>query len=105
MYVGYLILRRAIEEPTQRGVLSAVFSIFAFTDVPIVYMSNRWWRTQHPQPVLFSQEGSLNAHMRVVLYFSLVALLVLYGCLLRVRRRLEALRRETEGLRRTVHAA
>jgi heme exporter protein C len=33
--------------------LAAVLAIFAFCDVPIVYMSTRWWRTQHPGPVFF----------------------------------------------------
>ncbi|HYM13075.1 MAG TPA: cytochrome c biogenesis protein CcsA [Bryobacterales bacterium] len=105
MYVAYLILRPAVDEPGLRGVISAVFSIFAFVDVPIVYMSIRWWRTQHPQPVLFGGEGSgLDPNMRFTLYFCFLAMLALYACLLQVRRRLEGLRREAEGLRRTVHA-
>ena len=48
LYAGYLMLRRAIEEPTQRATFAAVFSIFAFIDVPIVIFSIKWWRTQHP---------------------------------------------------------
>jgi heme exporter protein C len=51
LYSGYLMLRRAIEEPTQRARISAVYSLFAFIDVPIVWFSIRWWRTQHPQPM------------------------------------------------------
>src|SRR5580658_1344671 len=35
LYAGYLMLRHAIEEPTQRATFAAVFSIFAFIDVPI----------------------------------------------------------------------
>jgi len=54
LYAGYMILRQALEEPTQRATFAAVYSIFAFTDVPIVYFSIRWWRTIHPQPVFFS---------------------------------------------------
>ena len=44
LYAGYLMLRRAIEEPTQRATFAAVFSIFAFIDVPIVIFSIKWWR-------------------------------------------------------------
>ena len=47
------MLRKAIEEPTQRATFAAVFSIFAFIDVPIVVFSIKWWRTQHPQPVFW----------------------------------------------------
>ena len=36
LYAGYLMLRRSIEEPSQRARISAVFSLFAFVDVPIV---------------------------------------------------------------------
>src|SRR5438105_4165819 len=53
LYAGYLMLRRAIEEPTQRATFAAVFSIFAFMDVPVVIFSIKWWRTQHPQPVFW----------------------------------------------------
>src|SRR5215472_4685217 len=51
LYSGYLMLRRAVEEPTQRARISAVYSLFAWIDVPIVWFSIRWWRTQHPQPM------------------------------------------------------
>ena len=54
LYAGYLMLRQAIEEPTQRATFAAVFSIFAFIDVPIVIFSIKWWRTQHPQPVFWA---------------------------------------------------
>src|SRR5258708_592630 len=53
LYAGYLALRHSIEEPTQRATFAAVFSIFAFIDVPIVIFSIKWWRTQHPQPVFW----------------------------------------------------
>jgi heme exporter protein C len=38
--------------------LAAVLAIFGYCDVPIVYMSTRWWRTQHPAPVFFGGPGS-----------------------------------------------
>src|SRR5262249_19757784 len=48
LYLSYLALRTAIEEPSQRALMSAVFSIFAFADLPIVWKSIEWFRTQHP---------------------------------------------------------
>ena len=50
IYAGYMILRRSIEEPTQRARLSAVLSIFGCVDVGFVYKSIEWFRTQHPSP-------------------------------------------------------
>ncbi len=34
----------------QMQTLAAVLGIFGALDVPIVYMSNRWWRTRWPGP-------------------------------------------------------
>jgi len=50
IYVSYLLLRRFAAGP-QMQTLAAVLNVFGALDVPIVYMSNRWWRTQHPAPV------------------------------------------------------
>lgn len=79
---------------------TAVFGIFAFLDVPIVYMSIRWWRTQHPAPVIAGGEGSgLDPTMWWVLLVSLTAMVALLVLLLRQRFRLEQLRSELEELR------
>jgi heme exporter protein C len=57
IYVSYLLLRRFAAGP-QMQTLAAVLGIFGALDVPIVYMSNRWWRTQHPAPVFGGAKGS-----------------------------------------------
>lgn len=57
IYVSYLLLRRFAAGP-QMQTQAAVLGIFGALDVPIVYMSNRWWRTQHPGPVFGGSEGS-----------------------------------------------
>jgi heme exporter protein C len=57
IYVSYLLLRRFAAGP-QMQTLAAVLNIFGALDVPIVYMSNRWWRTQHPAPVFGGAPGS-----------------------------------------------
>lgn len=57
IYASYLLLRR-FTAGTQTQTLAAVLSVFAAVDVPIVYMSIRWWRTQHPSPVFFGAPGS-----------------------------------------------
>jgi heme exporter protein C len=57
IYMSYLLLRRFAAGP-QVQTLAAVLGIFGALDVPIVYMSNRWWRTQHPAPVFGGGPGS-----------------------------------------------
>ena len=100
LYIAYLLLRTLVEDPERRATVSAVFGIFAFLDVPLVYMSIRWWRTQHPQPVLFGGPGSgLDPKMRVVFYTCWVALVALMALVMRQRFRVEALWHEVEELR------
>jgi heme exporter protein C len=45
------LVRRFAAGP-QMQTLAAVVAIFGYADVPIVYFSTRWWRTQHPAPVI-----------------------------------------------------
>ena len=103
LYAGYLMLRRAIEEPTQRATFAAVFSIFAFIDVPIVIFSIKWWRTQHPQPVFWSG-GSFPAEWYPTFGWQMLAIMLLGVVLTAVRLRQEEFQREIDSLRRTAHA-
>jgi heme exporter protein C len=57
IYVAYLLLRRFAAGPQMRT-LAAVMAVFGFLDTPLVYMSTRWWRTQHPAPVFGGGPGS-----------------------------------------------
>jgi heme exporter protein C len=57
LYVSYLLVRH-YSAAGQTAVVSAVLAIFAAVDIPICYMSIRWWRTQHPAPVFGGGEDS-----------------------------------------------
>jgi heme exporter protein C len=106
LYVSYLLLRTLIEEPDRRAMLSALFGIFAFLDVPLVFGSIRWWRTQHPQPVIMGGPGAgLDPLMYKVLFFSWFAMLALMTLLLRQRYRLEAMRGDLETMQHELEAA
>lgn len=47
VFVGYLALRAFIDEPQRRGQWSAAVGVLGAINVPIVWMSVRWWRTLH----------------------------------------------------------
>jgi len=79
LYVSYLIVRH-FSSSEQVTLVAAVLSIFAGVDVPIVFMSIRWWRTQHPSPV-FGGEGSLDRSMWPAILINLAAWF-LWGCTL-----------------------
>lgn len=102
LYAGYLVLRRAIEEPTERARLSAVMSILSFSVVPFVFFSIKWFRTQHPQPVLYG-DGKMDTGYRAMLYGNWVPILMIAICLVAVRMMQEKRQREIDALRRAAH--
>ncbi|HUJ22037.1 MAG TPA: cytochrome c biogenesis protein CcsA [Bryobacteraceae bacterium] len=106
IYASYLMLRGAIGEPTQRARFSAVLSIFAFTDVIIVWKSIEWWRTQHPGPVLSIRTGGgrIDPAMESAIYWNVLALMLFAIVLVMTRIRQEEARREIHGMRQAAHA-
>jgi len=103
LYVSYLLLRTLVEEPDRRALLSSLFGIFAFIDVPLVFGAIRWWRTQHPQPVVMGAQGSgLDPTMKAVFFFSVFAMHVLMVSLIVERYALEKMQTETDFLAREV---
>ena len=105
LYVSYLLLRALVEEPDRRALLSSLFGIFAFLDVPLVFGAIRWWRTQHPQPVIMGGQGSgLDPTMKTVFFFSAFAMHVLMTFLIVERYSLEKMQTEADFLAREVEA-
>ncbi len=90
IYVSYLMLRLYVEDETRRATLAAVVGILGFVDVPLVYVANRVFRTQHPQPVIAGGEDSgLDPRMWVAVLWTFAALLTWSVFLFLLRYRLE----------------
>ncbi len=105
IYVGYLMLRTYVPEAHRRALLAAVVGILGFVDVPIVYMANRWWRTQHPQPVIAGGESSgLDPRMWYGVLAVFVGVLLFAALLVRLRYRLESMRAALIELERAARA-
>jgi heme exporter protein C len=101
LYIAYLMLRSYVTNPGRVEVLSAVFGILGSVDAVIDYMAIRWWRTQHPQPVIAGGPGSgLDPRMWVTVFVTWGAFLCLFFYLLRQRMALAANQRELVQLRR-----
>ncbi len=81
VYVGYIMLRKFTEEEDKRAKFSAALGIIGFIDVPVVFLSIRWWRTIHPN-VLQKGGGGLHPDMKTALFVSLGAFTLLYLSLL-----------------------
>jgi heme exporter protein C len=103
LYAAYLVIRPAA--PVEhRAVVCAVICILGMADVPLVYLSNRLFRTQHPSPVLAGGPNSgLDPAMYVVMFSGMVVMLLLWWCVLRVRVRVARLERVAEDLTRRTY--
>ena len=107
IFFGYLIMRRAIDEPTQRARLSSALCIFGCVDVVIVWKSIEWFRNQHPGPVLDFRTGGgkIDPAYQNVFGLNFLAILLIAIALVLIRTRQESTAREIDSLRRMAHAA
>lgn len=89
IYAGYLMLRRLAEPGRQAARFAAVVGIFGFIDVPIVYFSVTWWRTQHPGPVIVND--ALPPAMLFTFLVTMAFTLFLAAVMVAIRYRIETL--------------
>ncbi|HUA14677.1 MAG TPA: cytochrome c biogenesis protein CcsA [Verrucomicrobiae bacterium] len=94
IYVSYLVLRR-FSSGSQTQTLAAALAVFGALDVPLVYFSIWFFRTQHPQPVI-GGGGSMDPRMLHTLLLSWIAFLCFAFLVCWSRFRLELLRREVD---------
>jgi heme exporter protein C len=103
LFISYLMLRVYLINPDQAEALAAVVSIMGFADAIFDYMSIRWFRTQHPQPVMGGGPGSgLDPKMKLTVVVSLGAFLCLFAYLVRQRVAIAQAARELSQLRRAL---
>ena len=100
IFAGYLALRRALDDPERRAVLSAAVAVVAFGLVPIVHWSVVWWRSLHQQATVLRPGGpSLEPEMLAALLVNATAFAVLAGWLVMRRMRLARLEMRAENRR------
>ena len=103
MYVSYLLLRSSLPDGDQKYKFCAVLGIVGFINVPIVWMSIRWWRTHHPV-VITSSGMNLEARMVDTLMISVFAFAALYATLLCLRTSMRLQERLTQDMEAEVLA-
>lgn len=94
IYISYLMVRR-LSTGGKTPVIAAVVAIFGALDVPLVYFSIWFFRTQHPSPVI-GGGGSLDPRMAHVLLINWAAFLCLAWLLCWTRYELEVAQRKVE---------
>jgi len=98
LYVSYILLRRFSGDgpgSSNTAILSAALGVFAAIDIPICYMSIRWWRTQHPAPVFAgSADSGIDPVMYAAVLWNLAAWLLWGAFILGLRYALERRRQQ-----------
>lgn len=93
LFAGVLALRSFVEDPTRRATWTAIATIVAFVDVPLVYFCVRWWRSLHQ---VQSTPETVSLGMVVPLRLNSIAFLLLVIWMVAQRARLELIRRQQE---------
>jgi len=94
IYVSYLMLRR-FSSSGQTPMIAAVLAVLGALDVPLVYFSIWFYRTQHPQPVI-GGGGSIDPRMLHVLLMNWLAFMCFATLVCWSRYRLEMVSRQVE---------
>jgi heme exporter protein C len=64
LYLVYVMVRPAIESPDRRALVSAVYGIVAFLDVPLVYLT-AWLMPQDIHPTSIGLSGAMKLTLAV----------------------------------------
>jgi len=109
LYIGYIMLRGAIDSPERQARFGAVYALIAVISIPLNWMAIRWWRTIHPAVIApgANAEGAqggfgMSQNIEIVLFFALFAFTVFYITLMVHRINLEYMRRRVDVLKQQI---
>lgn len=95
LFAGILALRSFIPEAERRATWSAIASIVAYVDVPLVYFCVRWWRSLHQMQ---SSPDTMDPAMVLPLRINAFAILAIAIWFAWQRTQLELERRRAEAV-------
>ena len=99
IFIGYLLARGlASRTDEQAARYASVFAIIGFLDIPLIHFAVDWWRTLHPQRIVFRPESALPGEMLLVLFVGIFAVSVLAVWLIVLRADTEAMAARAEAL-------
>jgi len=93
IFVGYLALRAFVDDPHRKARWSAAVGAIGAINVPIVYMSVKWWRTLHQPP---SDPSTLDPAYTMGLRLNAIAFLLVLIYFIRKRYEIARLERAVE---------
>ncbi len=95
LYLGYMALHAAIEDPRNAARASAVLVLVGVVNIPIIHYSVEWWSTLHQGPTVTKfDKPSIHLSMLVPLLLMALAFKLYYATTVLIRVRADLLRRE-----------
>lgn len=85
VYLGYLALRNAIDDPNVKARRSAILGAIAVVQVPLVYFSVNLFRTLHQTQSIRPDGSTMPDEMLMAMLINMGAFMVLYAALLVAR--------------------
>ncbi|MBI2343475.1 MAG: cytochrome c biogenesis protein CcsA [Deltaproteobacteria bacterium] len=92
IFVSYILVRHALENPERRRLVSAAVAIIGLLDIPIIHFAVKLWRGAHPS--VKGTKDAMPMEMYTTLYLTMTAVIGLATLLIRLRYLIER-RRET----------
>jgi heme exporter protein C len=95
VYLGYMVMRGAVEDKQLRGRYSAIIGIMGALLVPFVHLSVMIFKSAHPDSIFMSpsvfrpEERKMPMVMVITLLIALTACTILYAAFVRARYRLQ----------------
>jgi heme exporter protein C len=96
LYIGYLALHSAIDDPRRADRASALFALVGVVNVPIIYFSVKWWNTLHQGASVSLTKAPAMAHTMLMgmlvmalgfWMYSIAVVLMRVRCVMRERER------------------
>ena len=101
IYLGYIALRAAIEDPERAGKAAAILALVASINLPIIHFSVEWWHTLHQSAsVLVSGGSTIDGPFLRPMFIMLGGFTTFYFTVLIWRMQREIMARRIRSLRR-----
>ena len=85
LFLGYLTLRNALRDPSERARLSAVLGMMALVLVPFVHLSVYLFRTLHQTQSVRPDGSTMPDGMLIAMGVNMIAFTILYIALMSAR--------------------
>ena len=100
LYLGYLALWQAIEDPQKAAKAAAILALVGFVNVPIIKFSVDWWNTLHQPASVIRMDGpAIHGSMLWPLLIMIAAFKLYFITVLLIRMRTEINQRRIRNLR------